>query len=751
MAGLDNIKKYADGGTVAVTAPRVAGEPTVTGKVPLDPTETASILSGMQQMLDERTGPMAQFMGGLKDAAAWTAGGAQGPSEALNQRAIVKNAEDKELMGIRSQMATYRSAAAQNEIAKQQLEGLLKGTSTIPGAAGTASQHAALMNDPDVQLRMSALPAWDHQGRLDILADAAKTNYGNKSKGAYEAAGNKPEPYPIPGVGPGGRVGMVTMTPNEYLEFKATGKLPDGRVIAQGQVAAPQVGSAQAPSAATGNQVTGDAAARVAGSESGANPNIGYHDLSKSSAYGTYGITKAAYQDIQATNPKFKDRAITSLTPAEQTEAFNTYRQLSGNRLSQLGVETNAQNLDLAHFLGADGAARFLKTGTISDAAANANGGREKAIAIAQSLLGGKPVSIAPAATNQTAPLPPHPSTIAPVKPIGAANSPAVSEWDDNTKMLPKNEWDDNTRMLPGQATPAPAAPAAPAPAPAPAASLSPISSAQAALAPAQVQTEPMPQLSNFGDMASYNAAVDAWKTRQAKRAEGIGTESTKTAEQDTNKKNEYRDSLDTTQKTFDQYDRLLNTSKGNSNAFNLAGGFVGSAAAKVTPVLSSDPSEHHAIARTWFSNSPLYTHFKNIDQGAAEAQAAWAKNLVQGAGGRLTNADLQLGKPAKGVGVETTYESHMANLAKNMQDIRTAYYRAAEFQKWEKQHPEGTAAQFELTPYYQTYSKVDAARDVAKKFLDVPEVIGSGNDKYIHKDKNGKPYVVVNGEGYPL
>jgi hypothetical protein len=38
MAGLDNIPKYADGGTVAVTAPKVSGEPTITGKVPLDPT-----------------------------------------------------------------------------------------------------------------------------------------------------------------------------------------------------------------------------------------------------------------------------------------------------------------------------------------------------------------------------------------------------------------------------------------------------------------------------------------------------------------------------------------------------------------------------------------------------------------------------------------------------------------------------------------------------------------------------------------
>jgi hypothetical protein len=717
MAGLDNIPKYEDGGEVVVTPPAVKGQANIAGKVPLDPTETANILNQMQKLVDERTGPMAQFLGGLKDATAWTGGGAQGPTEALATRNIQKRAEQQELLGLQSQMAAYRGAQTQNELAKKTLENIGSGQGIVPGVAGTATQHSKLMNDPNIQLRMAALPAWDAQGRLDILSDAAKTEFGYKAKGAYEAAGNKPDTYPIPGIGPGGKTGLVTMTANEYIEFKATGRLPDGRVVPQSVVAAAPAApsTAATPSAATPQPDS--AAARVAQNESGSTPGIGYHDVSKGSAYGTYGITKAAYQDIQAANPKFQNRPITSLTPAEQTEAFNTYRQLSGNRLSQLGIETSPQNLDLAHFLGADGAARFLKTGQISNAAAAANGGVEKATAIAQSLLGGKPTAVSPA-TQQTAPLPPHPSTIKPVTPIGQV--PVAKS------------------LAPNEAIVQPAAPAAPAPAPAPAPAAAPA-------APAPVVNDPQPTYEQFGNVPEFTAATEAWKNRQAERAKGLGTASTETAKNDADKKNEYRNSLDTSQKTFDEYDRLFRSSKGHEGVFNLAGqSWYGPLAAKITPKLETDRTEHHAMARTWLNDESKGV-FDNIDQGAATAQAAWAKTLVTGAGGRLTNADLALGKPAKGVGIETTYSSHMKNLAENMQEVRTAYYRSKEFQKWEAENPNGTAAQFELTPYYQVGSKVDAARDVAEKFASVPE---SG---YVHKDKNGRNYVIINGKGVYL
>jgi hypothetical protein len=129
--------------------------------------------------------------------------------------------------------------------------------------------------------------------------------------------------------------------------------------------------------------------------ESGNNPNIGYHypadqnGQRKSSAYGTYGITAPAYQDIQRTNPYFVNKPITSLTPEEQTQAYQTFTDLNKQQLQRVGVEPTDANLRLAHFLGANGAANYLKNGQISPQAARANGGMERVQQLAQQKLAG--------------------------------------------------------------------------------------------------------------------------------------------------------------------------------------------------------------------------------------------------------------------------------------------------------------------------------------------------------------------------
>jgi len=228
------------------------------------------------------------------------------------------------------------------------------------------------------------------------------------------------------------------------------------------------------------------------------------------------------------------------------------------------------------------------------------------------------------------------------------------------------------------------------------------------------------------------------------------------TAKAETAKKNEMLNDVSGAQNTVSELDKLLTASKGNQKVFNPAGqGFMGPLTAwalhkQKATVGESDETEHDTVARHIMSNED-YTKYKNIKQGAAEAQAAWAKNLISGAGGRLTNADLNLGKIAKGVGVETTYEAHMFNLAKQMEKAQTAYYRGVAFKDWLQTHPEGKADDFALTDEYKVQSKIKAAKDIAAKFTDVPEVIGKGGDKYIQKDKNGEPYVLVNGKGYYL
>jgi len=123
--------------------------------------------------------------------------------------------------------------------------------------------------------------------------------------------------------------------------------------------------------------------------ESGNRPGIGFHAPGKGTAYGTYGITAPAYADIQKANPKFAGRAITDLSPEEQGEAFQTLQAVNQKQLSRLGIPATPENARLAHFLGASGAAKYLQTGQVSPQAAQANGGLEKTMQIAQQRLAG--------------------------------------------------------------------------------------------------------------------------------------------------------------------------------------------------------------------------------------------------------------------------------------------------------------------------------------------------------------------------
>jgi len=108
--------------------------------------------------------------------------------------------------------------------------------------------------------------------------------------------------------------------------------------------------------------------------ESGGNYNIGYHypanaqGQRQSTAYGAYGITAPAYQDIQAANPQFQGRDITSLTPEEQDLAAQTYRQVQERQLAAKGQEPTEANLRGAQYAGAGGVSQFNRTGQVPGA-----------------------------------------------------------------------------------------------------------------------------------------------------------------------------------------------------------------------------------------------------------------------------------------------------------------------------------------------------------------------------------------------
>jgi hypothetical protein len=213
------------------------------GNITMDPTQTADLLKRMQQMVEERESPLAKVLSGLKDFSAAGSGGISGPTAAIQLRDEQKAKEAQELFNMRSQMAALRSAQGQQELLKKQYEGLNEpqggtapaaggtaaGTSPIPGL--TLQQFTAIKNDPYVQSQLETLAPNDYAGKLAIIRDAAKTEFGAAAKGKYEAAGNKQEAYTIPGIGKNGGDGTVMMTPNEKIRFDSTRTLPDGTVV----------------------------------------------------------------------------------------------------------------------------------------------------------------------------------------------------------------------------------------------------------------------------------------------------------------------------------------------------------------------------------------------------------------------------------------------------------------------------------------------------------------------------------------
>jgi len=184
-----------------------------------------------------------------------------------------------------------------------------------------------------------------------------------------------------------------------------------------------------------------DRAARVAQRESNGNFDIGYHfpadeqGRRKSSAYGGFGITAPAYQDIQKADPYFANRPITSLNRDDQTRAFNTLSNLNAQRLQRAGVEPTPQNLDLAHFFGAGGAANYLKNGYISPQAAGANGGADKVRAVADKILSGGQVAVSGAAEPGAVAQPAQPAQPA-ITPVQAGITAYQTNQDDPMALL---------------------------------------------------------------------------------------------------------------------------------------------------------------------------------------------------------------------------------------------------------------------------------------------------------------------------
>lgn len=145
--------------------------------------------------------------------------------------------------------------------------------------------------------------------------------------------------------------------------------------------------------------------ASIAQQESGNRVDIGYHDKTKSSAFGSFGITAPAYADARRRDPSLP-ADISQATPAQQTQAQNIITDNNARFLQGKGVEVTPGVLSAAHFVGANGLHKFLTQQDeqgrpyISPQAQTANGGYDKARAIIEGRLNGQ-VAPASGATQQ--------------------------------------------------------------------------------------------------------------------------------------------------------------------------------------------------------------------------------------------------------------------------------------------------------------------------------------------------------------
>jgi hypothetical protein len=153
--------------------------------------------------------------------------------------------------------------------------------------------------------------------------------------------------------------------------------------------------------------------ASIAQQESGGRPDIGFHDKSKSSAFGPHGLTTAAYTDARRINPNLP-ADITQANAQQLNEAQNAFTGANAGYLKNYGIEVNPNTLSAAHFAGAKGLNDFMTKKDeqgrpyISPAAQAANGGYDKTRAIIEKRLAGQAAPASGAAQAQTAPVSPE-------------------------------------------------------------------------------------------------------------------------------------------------------------------------------------------------------------------------------------------------------------------------------------------------------------------------------------------------------
>ena len=196
MAGLDNIKKYADGSTVEADTEDTSTEkqaplsakaaaskflPTPTGP---GTGVTPELLENMQKMIAEREAQRNSFMENLKDATAWWSGGVAGPGEALSRRAKEREEQGLTTFGMKRDLAQYKVAQEQAQNLQRQLFGGptsgAAGATTPTGAAPQATGGLlSLVQDPGLRQSIAIQAQTDQVGAQKAIQSYLAANAKN--------------------------------------------------------------------------------------------------------------------------------------------------------------------------------------------------------------------------------------------------------------------------------------------------------------------------------------------------------------------------------------------------------------------------------------------------------------------------------------------------------------------------------------------------------------------------------------------
>jgi len=691
----------------------ITGQGTLSPKanLELDPTQTQDLLKSMQQMIEQRESPLSQLMSGLKDARAAAVPNLEGEAtRAMNTRDVEKRAEQESTFKMKQEMTAYQAALAQQELQREMLKQQLgMGSTPSAGGAGPAAGGAGGQGGLPKQILDAVALEPTLAGKTAIIQKYRTEAALEETKANLNPALDTPQDYMIPGVGP------TRLTPRQLRSLPAEvqkrieqatiqqfGNLPTGGTTAPATGGAQTAGTTAAAPAAKTN-----APLSVRNNNPGnlIDPKTGEFRKFATPEEGQTALEADLNLKISGNSPAYKARfGDTPITPATLAETWSPAKAAGNSAAS-----TTNYGKFIANALG------ILPNEPIPN---TPEAKAKVAQAIAQFERGAYQTPVA-----STAPQVAVQKSLAPNEQI--VSQPAAT----TTAAAPTTS---------AAATTTAAAPAAQAPA----------TTTAPATVPAAI-FPPKPDPTKYGsNLEQYKADVAAWQTQVNEISKGLGTQATEKAKAEEARRNEYEADLKASQESYDELNRLKTNTKGKSKIFNLSGqGIVGPIASafiseKVDPNDKGATVTKNDTLSRFVLNDQEQTDYKNAKQGAAEAQANWARNLIKGAGGRLTNADISLGGIAKGVGPDQTYSSHMLNLAKQMEAARTVFYRAQAYNEWKQTHPGESVTTFENSKAFEE-AKSKARRDVGHEFADIPEA------NYVHKDKNGRLYVIKpNGKG---